>query len=277
MRAAVISCSLFSAVACAGGSPQTPGTSYPPVAPAAVQSVKYTAGTNRFRAVSHVHQRQEIQGNVQDGNYILEYFFTTALSPEPPGRLRMGFTIDSMHAEGGLITPAEMARAKGVRMSGTLNPDGQVTELTGDSALTGQLQSIASAARQFLPRIPANGAEPGAQWSDTTEISTGGPTQLTIRSVNDRRALEWMQYAGRRSLRIEVTSNYTLTGTGQQMGQDFTLTGKGARAATQYLSADGHYLGATSRDSSDITVTLSSMGMTFPSIQVRTDTVAVLP
>jgi hypothetical protein len=278
MRAAVTSGSIFILVACAGGSgPHAPGPEPAPVARPVAQTVKYTAGTSRFRAVSHVHQRQEIQGNVQDGNYLLEYFLTTTLTPDQADGLRLGFTIDSVRAEGGLVTPAEMARAKGIQMSGILNPDGRVTQFAGDSALSGQLQSIGSAAKQFLPRIPPDGAAPGAQWSDTTEVATTAPTQLSIRSVNERRVVEWTQYAGQRSLRMEVASQYTLTGTGQQMGQDFSLSGTGIKTATQYLSADGHYLGATSSDSSSVNVTLSAMGMTFPSTQVRSDTVAVLP
>jgi hypothetical protein len=278
MRVAAIVYTTASLAACAGSSRQQPATAHPaPVAPPAAQPVKYSAGTSRLRAVSHVHQRQEIQGNVQEGDYVLEYLVTTTLSPETPGRMRMSFVIDSMHAEGGLITPVEMNRAKGVRLGGILGPDGQVTEFTGDSVLTGQLQPMASSARQFFPRIPANGVEPGAHWSDTTELKTSGPTQLTIRSINDRQAAEWTQYTGKRSLPIEVASSYTLTGTGQQMGQDFTLEGKGVKSTSQYLSADGHYLGATSKDSSNVTVALSAMGLTFPSIQVRSDTVTVLP
>jgi hypothetical protein len=78
-------------------------------------------------------------------------------------------------------------------------------------------------------------------------------------------------------LPIEVTSNYTLTGTGQQMGQEFTLNGTGRRITKQSLSAQGKYLGATAQDSSTVTVSLTSMGMSFPSIQVRIDTVSVVP
>jgi hypothetical protein len=223
-----------------------------------------------------VTQQQDIQGNSQSLNFLLESFVSTGLTPGGPG-MHLRFIIDSLHAEGGLMTPAEVNRARGTELSGTLSPDGQVTELSGDSALTGQLQSVATTIKQFFPRIPANGAEPGGQWSDTSEIKTSGATQLTIRSINERRATEWTQYAGQRSLRIDVTSHYTLSGTGQQMGQDFTLKGVGLKSAIQYLSADGRYLGATSRDSSSFTVALSAIGLTIPSIQIRFDTVSVVP
>jgi hypothetical protein len=236
------------------------------------------AGTSRFRVVSHARQEQEIEGNKQVGTFSLEFLATAALVPEAANRLRLAFVIDSVHAEGGLITATETARAKGARLSGILAPNGEVTEFTGDSLLAGQLSNVATSVRLFFPRIPPTGAEPGQQWSDTIETkSTGGPAQVTIHSINDRRVVDWTEHAGRRALRIEVTSRYTLTGAGQQMGQDFGIAGDGERLTTQFLSADGRYLGATSHDSSKVTVTLTTMGMTFPSIQVRADTVTTIP
>lgn len=278
MRAALILVVVLSLAACAGSSPPQAGSSprTTPLARLSPQSVKYTPGRTRYRGVSHVTQQQDIQGNSQILNFLLEYFVSTGLMSVAPG-LQLQFTIDSMHAEGGLMSPAEVSRAKGLQLSGILAPDGQVTQLSGDSALTGQLQSVATTIKQFFPRIPANGAEPGAQWSDTTEIKTSGATQLAIRSINERRGAEWTQYAGHRSLRIDVASHYTLSGTGQQMGQEFTLKGEGLKSATQYLSADGRYLGATSKDSSSFVVALSAMGMTIPSLQIRFDTVSVVP
>jgi hypothetical protein len=61
------------------------------------------------------------------------------------------------------------------------------------------------------------------------------------------------------------------------MGQDFSLSGTGRRVTRQNLSAQGRYLGASSHDSSTVTVSLTSMGMSFPSVQIRNDTVAVVP
>jgi len=234
-------------------------------------------GTSRFRVISHAHQEQEIEGNKQEGNFVLEFLATVTLAPEATNRFRMTFVIDSVRAEGGLITAAEAGRAKGARMTGVLAPTGEMTEFSGDSVLTGQLSNVASSVRLFFPRIPAGGAEPGKQWSDTTETKTAGAAQLTIHSINDRHVLDWIEQAGRRALRIEIGSHYTLTGSGQQMGQDFGITGDGERHSMQVLSADGHYLGATSRDSSKVTVTLTAMGMTFPSVQVRADTVSTIP
>ena len=241
------------------------------------KAVTYSPGTGRFRLVSHSHLEQQIEGNKQEGNFMLELLATAAVTPLAPSRLRVSFVLDSMRAEGGMITAAEMGRAKGTRLSAVLGPDGQVTELAGDSLLSGQLQNVAASTKTFFPRIPAAGAEPGQQWVDTTDTKTVGASQLTIHSINNRRVVEWTDHGGRRALRIEVTGQYTITGTGQQMGQDFTVNGTGQKLATQYLSADGHYLGSTTRDSSNVTVALTAMGMNIPSMTVRNDTVSTIP
>jgi hypothetical protein len=247
------------------------------VAAPVVQTVRYATGTNRYRVVSHAHQEQQIEGNRQEGNFLVEYLVTVTLTPDTGQKLRFSLTIDSLRAEGGLINATDITRARGAQLTGDLGTDGQMTALAGDSLLTSQLQTIASAIRQFLPRIPPRGAQPGQHWSDTIETRTVGSPALSLHSVNDRRVGEWSELGGHRTLPIEVTSTYTVTGTGQQMGQDFSLNGSGQRITRQSLSAEGRYLGATSRDSSAVTISLTSMGMAFPSLQLRSDTVSVVP
>jgi hypothetical protein len=248
-----------------------------PTPASAQKAVTYSAGVSRFRIVSHSHLEQQIEGNKQEGNFVLELLATATLTPQAPSRLRLSFVLDSIRAEGGMITPAEIGRAKGTRLSGVLGSDGQLSDLAGDSLLSGQLQNVAASTRTFFPRIPAAGAEPGKQWVDTTDTKTVGASQLTIHSINDRRVVDWTEHGGRRALRIEVRGQYTITGTGQQMGQEFTVNGTGQKLTTQYLSADGHYLGSTTRDSSSVTVALTAMGMNIPSMTVRSDTVSTIP
>jgi hypothetical protein len=218
-----------------------------------------------------------MEGNPQEGRYVLEVLATVGLSGTAGTPMAYSFGLDSIRAEGGVIMPAEIARARGTKLTGTISPEGVVTNFTGDSAMTGQLQNIAVAARQFFPRLPAGGAEPGQAWSDTSETKSTGATQLAIRIASDRKAVDWTQYSGQRALHIAVDATYTVNGTGQQMGQDFTIAGNGICHGDLYVSEEGKYLGATSRDSSNVTVSLPGIGMSFPSIQIRHDTVAVVP
>ena len=276
MRSLFLPGALVLLAAC--GSSQAPPAATPaPAANVNPRSVGHGAGTAQYRVVSHVHQEQQMEGNKQQLNFLFEYFVTVTLSPSQAGKLAMVFLVDSLRADGGLLNPGEIARARGARLTGTLNADGQVTDLAGDSVLGGQLQTIATAARQFFPRLPAGGAEPGKQWTDTTDVKTSGSPQLSLHFVSERKVVDWTQHAGTRALRLDVTSHYTIEGTGQQMGQDFTLSGTGQRVTTSYLSADGRYLGATAADSAGTAVSLSALGITFPTLQQRADTVMVLP
>jgi hypothetical protein len=275
MRSPLLHSLLVLLLACAGVTKSAPPSVVTAAAPVA-RALRYAPGTARYRLVSHSHQEQQIEGNKQEGNFLLEYFVTVTLAPDTGQRLRFTATIDSMRAEGGMITAADINRTKGARLSGEMGADGQVTGFSGDTLLSGQMQAVASTLRQFFPRIPAQGAEPGRQWSDTAETKTSGSPSITLHSINDRRIGDWTEQGGQRALPIDVTAKYTITGTGQQMGQDFTLNGSGERVSRQSISAQGHYLGATGRDSSSVTVSLTSMGMTFPSIQLRSDTVSVL-
>ena len=275
MRSPLLHSLLVSLFACTGATKATQAGIATAPAPV-VRTVRYAPGTMRYRLVSHSHQEQQIEGNKQEGNFLLEYLVTVTLAPDTGERLRFTATIDSMRAEGGMVTAADINRAKGARLSGEMGPDGQVTGFGGDSLLTGQMQAVASTLRQFFPRIPPQGAEPGRQWSDTAETKTSGSPAITLHSVNDRRIGDWSDQGGQRTLPIDVSAKYTITGTGQQMGQDFTLNGSGVRISRQSISAQGRYLGATGRDSSTVTVSLTSMGMTFPSVQLRSDTVSVV-
>ncbi len=264
-------------LACASAQPATRPAPAPQAPPPLPARVTYAPAQARYRAVQHTHQRQMMEGNPQEGRYVLEVLATVSLSGPAGVPMAYTFGLDSVRADGGVIMPAEIARAHGTRLTGTISPEGVVTNFTGDSTLTGQLQNIAIAARQFYPRLPAGGVEPGQAWSDTSETKSSGATQLTIRIASDRKAIDWTDQGGRRTLHVAVDATYTVNGTGQQMGQDFTISGNGIRHGDLYISAEGTYLGATSRDSSNVTVSLPAIGMSFPSIQIRHDTVSVIP
>src|ERR1043166_934717 len=90
-------------------------------------------------------------------------------------------------------------------------------------------------------------------------------------------AAAWDDRNGSRALRVDVTSDFTIQGTGQQMGQPFDVAGTGVRSGTDFISVDGRYMGGESRDSTNMTITLTVQQMTIPRTQVSKTTVTVLP
>lgn len=269
---------LITTAACGPASRVPAGGGGPGPAPSA--TVTFAAGTTQYRGVSHLRLEQTIEGQAQVNDFQTIYFTTIELSPEPTGRLRAVLLLDSiLPASASLLTEGERERARGTRFTGTLTADGQLLDFTGgDSLPTGRLQQLATAVRQFFPRLLPRGAEPGQEWIDTTETKTSSAgVGMTVHSVNTHRVTGWSEYGGRRALQLQTSAAYTLSGSGQQGGQAFTLEGTGVRSSDQFLSTDGRYLGQRASDSATVEVLLTGLGLTIPSRQIRTDTLRAIP
>jgi hypothetical protein len=131
--------------------------------------------------------------------------------------------------------------------------------------------------KNFFPRLPAGGVTMGATWTDTTTENDRAAGTVTVTSVNRARAAAWEDRNATRALRVEVNSDFSIKGSGQQMGQQYEVAGTGVRSGTDFLAADGRYLGGESRDSTSMTITLTVQAMTIPRTQVSRTTVTVLP
>lgn len=262
---------------CTGsGGPNPPGA-VPPAPPD--HAVRLGPGTDQYRAVTHTHFHQDIQGQRQTSDLALTYVVTISVAPDSGSLLRAAIVLDSILPDStGLVPDRERARARGARFTGRLEPDGRLTGVEGpDSVLPARLPQLATGFRQIFPRIPTRGARPGDAWTDTTQSTThASQAEVVLTVVSDHRVAGWSEYAGQPALELLVRSQYTLSGTGAQFGQPFTLDGTGVRSARQYLTAEGRYLGGHWADTSTVDVTLSQMGMLIPGRQVRYDTLALL-
>ena len=66
-------------------------------------------------------------------------------------------------------------------------------------------------------------------------------------------AAAWEDHNDARVMRLEVMSEFTIKGSGQQGGQPFEVAGSGVRSGVDFISVDGRYMGGESRDSTAIT------------------------
>jgi hypothetical protein len=189
------------------------------------------------------------------------------------------FTIDTvLGADGPTMVAADLARAVGRIFTADLEPSGRLANIRGAESASPFLRQIFNQVSDFFPRVPMVGAGPGNTWIDTTEILTGSDgSDITIRAITRNVAGEWGQHEERLALPVNWTRTYTVTGTGEQLGQPFTLDGTGETQGQSLLSADGRYLGSVAADSRDIEILLTGVGMTIPVRQVRADTVRILP
>ncbi|MGH7519947.1 MAG: hypothetical protein ACREMI_01575 [Gemmatimonadales bacterium] len=259
--------------------PAAPGA--PPPAPPPAQGVRLGPSALRYMMHQVVHIDQEFQGMRQPLDFGLRiYFAVTINGPADSSGYPTTITIDSVAPDSGTTVPMgiNLSAAKALSFAGRLTPKGEFrNQVPSDSAAAQSLSPIVGSFRNFFPRLPGGGLTLGAAWTDTTTENDRAAGSVTVTSINRSRAAAWEDRNGARCLRLEVNSDFTIKGNGQQAGQPFEVAGTGLRAGVDYIAADGRYLGGESRDSTTMTITLPIQAMTIPRTQVSKTTVQVLP
>jgi len=228
-----------------------------------------------------IHIDQEFQGMRQPLDYGLRVFFAVTISgPADNIGYPTTITVDSIAPDSGTTVPMgiNLSAAKALSFVGRLTPRGEFrNHAASDSIAALALSPIVGSFRNFFPRLPASGAVLGATWSDTTTENDRAAGSVTVTSINRSHAAAWEDRHGVRTMRVEVTSDFTIKGSGQQAGQPFEVAGAGMRSGLDYIAVDGRYMGGESHDSTSMTISLPMQGMTIPRTQVSRTTVSVLP
>jgi hypothetical protein len=286
-RLALVAASTF-AMACASHTtPQNPTPTNPtappppPPPPPATQTVRLGPSALRYLMHQVVHIEQEFQGIRQPLDFGLRVYFAVTISgPADSVGYPTTITIDSLAPDSGTTVPMgiNLGSAKGLSYRGRLSLRGELRNpVPSDSATAQAVSPIVGSFRNFFPRVPAAGLTLGAAWTDTTTENDRNAGNITITSVNRSTAVAWEDRNGARALRMEVSSEFKLQGSGRQAGQPFEVNGNGVRSGIDFIAIDGRYLGGESRDSTSMTITLPIQAMTIPRTQVSRTTVTVLP
>jgi hypothetical protein len=236
----------------------------------------------RYELAQTIHVEQELPTGPQTLDYGLRVLFRTTISgPADSVGYPTTVTIDSIVADSGSTLPPmtmNLVAAKGLSFSGRLLRNGEFrTQTVSDSAAALSLSPIVGGFKNFFPRLPAAGATPGATWTDTTTEINRAAGMVTITSINRSNVVKWEDRNNTRSLRVEVVSDFTIKGGGQQMGQQYDIAGSGRRIGVDFVAADGRYLGGESQDTTTMTISLPVQGLTIPRKQMSKSTVTVLP
>jgi hypothetical protein len=235
----------------------------------------------RYRVHQQIHVVQEFQGQTSTVDRGLSSYLSAIITgPSDSTGYPLTFTIDSIVPDSGTALPPSMnlQGVRGLTLRGRLAPTGEFRDpAPSDSGIARTFAQIIGSFQNFYPRLPAGGLIVGAAWTDTSTTTDRTVVEVTTKSVNSARAVDWEQRNGTRCLRLEVNATYTLVGAGEQGGQVMELAGSGARSTVQFLAADGRYLGGEVRDSAAITITLPIQNATVPIRQVSHSTISVLP
>jgi len=290
MRRVLLVAAGITVLSCAPRNPSsTPTPARPPAPPpppgapppSAQQGIRL--GPSALRYVLHqvIHIDQEFQGMRQPLDFGLRAFFAVTITgPADTIGYPTTITIDSITPDSGTSAPMgiNLAAAKALSFMGHLTPRGEFrNQSASDSVAAQSLSPVVGSFKNFFPRLPPGGALLGAAWTDTSTENDRAAGSVTVTSVNRAHAAAWEDRNGTRALRVEVASDFTIKGSGQQAGQPFEVAGNGVRSGVDFVTADGRYAGGESHDSTSMTITLPIQAMTIPRTQVSKTTVTVLP
>lgn len=279
---------LLATVSCTPGVPEPPPAAPtpvpgapPPVAPAPADAViRFGPSTLRYVIHQQIHVEQEFQGQTSTVDRGLRAWVYAAIAgPADSLGYPLALTIDSVIADSGTVLPPTLALSaiRGLVLRGRLTPTGEFRDAEpSDTTLGRTFAQLIGTFQTFYPRLPPGGLTLGAEWTDTVTTTDRTLIEVTSTAISHSRATAWEPRLGIRALRLEVTSTYTVAGSGEQGGQPMELSGSGERSSVQFIAADGRYLGGEARDSAAISVNLPVQSTTVPVRQVSRSTVTVL-
>lgn len=244
--------------------------------------VRYGPSAMRYVVYRRLSINQSFSGQQQRQDLGARVYVSVVITgPADTKGYPATFTVDSVLSDSGTPQPVadNMSKVRALVLAGRLAPRGDFqSSTTSDTVSAQSVAQLVGNFRDFLPRLPAEGVRVGTEWTDTmalTQRSGGGAVtrRTTVRSA----ATAWEDHAGTRSLRIESRATYSVSGSGQNGGQSFEVSGTGATTAQAFVAEDGRFLGGESQDSTSLTVSLPAQGLAIPVIQVLRSTVLVRP
>ncbi|HYK10991.1 MAG TPA: hypothetical protein VEV39_09340 [Gemmatimonadales bacterium] len=288
MRTSPIAVAIMAVAACGGTIAPAPTTGRPP-SPASPTTplpqsttLRYSPGVTKYLITQRHHVDQQLPTGDQVQEIGLKTYVTAIIiDPADARGYSVSLTIDSILADSATVLPptVDLQSARGLRYDGRLSPSGQLIDpKPSDGTVAKNLAQLFGGFRTFFPKLPPAGVAPGVKWSDSTEATdTTGTAIVVDRSVSHYTTGDWESPSGVRQLGIEVSGDFTVSGSGAAGGATFALSGTGTHAGKLQFSAAGRFLGGSTVDSAGIVITFDPQGMAIPRHQVSRTTIAVLP
>jgi len=279
-RLIALAAALFAA-GCAGHRPPAAPSAAPaaavPAPPADPTSLRYAAGTARYRVEQATHVVQEVMGQVNSADVSSHHVISTVASDSGPN-LALAVRVDSIEVsgpEGADLSSVTAARGQTFHL--VVAPSGLVVAVQSPDTTNLVLRQFGLGLREFFPHLPAAPVTAGETWTDTVTTTNGGEVSVTMRSVRQNRVVGWEDRDGARALHIASTSTYSVSGSGEAQGQPVEMSGNGQSTRDAFISAAGVFLGSVESDSALINANVTSVGITVPIRQTRRSTVTRLP
>ena len=247
---------------------------------ASTQGVKltYAPGSAKYLVTSQTHITQEMMGQKQEIDVTGDQKLTFAATAKAGGLLDFSVLIDTIAITNSMAGPTDVSKMIGTKFSGVMNPNGKV--VSGDVTVPagGDVTSApANGVRMFMP-VLTGATRVGGTWSDTSNsvVTQGSGAQIKATTVTNYTLVGDTTFDGQKSWKVQHDVVTTLAGKGTQQGTEFSMEGTSKGGGMSYFSLAGVYIGRTSREETNLTVTVESAGLVIPVTQASTVKVSLI-
>lgn len=237
---------------------------------AQAQDLSYVPGEFKYRLATQLHQKQEMMGQTQEAHREASQFITLKLDRQAGDALGFSITVDSTRTDSstGPMPPTE-SRMVGKTVTGTVSPRGRVLTFSApaDSAVSeAEFRSL----RAFFIRLPDRNTR-GASVIDTL-ADTIQSQGLEIKQfvVMTSTVAGDTTIDGKKAIVLERNGTLTMSGDGEQGGQELVLDGSGTVTGKVFVGADGGLLGGQIRNDAQMNVAVPAANLTIPITQTST-------
>ena len=242
------------------------GLSLPSVASA--QTLEYAPGSGQYRVASRTVGSQEAMGQKQDFETSSNQLLTVEISRPHKDTMALTATIDSLNVVGPMgMTPPGLDQLIGFKAMAKLSPFGALYSAAGSPDTVPNAEQLTDEMSRILPRIRGP-LTAGSVWTDTT---TGTVKQMGLDIK--REVVTTFTVRGDTTVGSETGWNIgresvvTMSGSGTSQGQAMTMGGTAKGGGSIVVSRNGVFLGSTSTDDVNLTITLVANGMEIGVVQ----------
>jgi hypothetical protein len=229
------------------------------------------------------HVAQTVNGTEQNIDIESYWRFTTTLRDVSDNHVTVEIVHDSVSMVG-MPGAGELdfSALYGEPVVVTLGARGEVSDIAVPESLPAELDrlDLETTYRAFFPSLPEDEISAGTTWTDTISVQTNqNGIDMDVHRISTYTTIGNADHAGHDAVQIEFMSEIELEGSGNQMGNEISLSGGGTGSGTIYFDAGGgKFLGGSESNEikMDAFVVAGGQNLLIPIVQNRTETVELV-
>ncbi len=239
----------------------------------AAQGIEYPAGTTKYRVTTNAKGSQISPAGSQSFEIALREQITVDLVKHAKDTVMATMTVDSISLTSSAGPAPDVSTVKGSKFLTMMSPTGKVYSTQPPAGLDAAAAQVTEGIGRFLPVYRANMAK-GTTWADTTKgkINQQG-LELDRTIISNYTVAGDTTIGGQRALRVNRVTATKASGSGNAQGTPITMETVGSGTSTYFLSPKGAYIGATSTDDVNSTITVVAQNVKIAVTQMVQTTV----